>query len=82
MMVFFSLVAVSAIASLFDLKSIKRIFPALSSFIDSLPDFARRFIEGVIATAILSLWNSSLPSLLLCKKTKVERERGIWMGGG
>lgn len=64
-MIFFNTIIVTAISSLFDLDSISKIFPVFKEMIESLSPVTRQFIQGVVPTAVLSLWTSSLPSLLL-----------------
>lgn len=64
-LVFFNTIIVSAISSLFDLDSIAKIFPVLQDVINGLSPVTRQFIQGVVPTSVLTLWTSTLPSLLI-----------------
>ena len=65
-MVFFNTIAVSAIASLIDLDSLARLLTFLKDFIANLSPVTRQIIQGVIPTAVLSFWTSSMPFMLYC----------------
>jgi hypothetical protein len=65
-MVFFTSIAVSAIASLIDLKSLAEIIPGLKNIIESISPVSLQFIQGVIPVAVLVIWTSTLPTFLFC----------------
>ncbi len=70
-MVFFNSIAVSAIASLIDLKSLAEIIPGLKSIIESISPVTLQFIQGVIPVAVLVIWTSTLPTFLFCNTHNV-----------
>jgi hypothetical protein len=62
---FFSSVVVSAIAAVIDLETLVKIFPILTELFSRLTKAQVDFIQGVIPTALVSGWNSLLPTVLL-----------------
>ncbi|KAL2919600.1 hypothetical protein HK105_200512 [Polyrhizophydium stewartii] len=81
MLVFFSTFIVSSIAGLIDLGQLAVYVPVLGAILKDIPDTWIQFIQGVIPAALLTLWTSSLPSvlLILCQIQGIEASSWIEM---
>jgi hypothetical protein len=78
-LVFSSTFVVYSIAALLDLQQLALIFPWFGNLIKDIPKMILQFVQGVIPTVLLSLWNAALPSvlLLLCHFQGLEAESWI-----
>jgi hypothetical protein len=73
-----STIVVSSLAALIDLEQLSKDFPFLQ-FMRDIPPAWRQFVQGIIPPALLTLWNSLLPSvlLILCHLQGLEAESWI-----
>ncbi|KAJ3085002.1 hypothetical protein HK102_000404, partial [Quaeritorhiza haematococci] len=78
-MIFFNTVIVSAIASFINLESLALWIPGLKDVIDQMDPVVKQFVQGVIPTAVLAFWTSSLPSLLLILSELQGLEAQSWI---
>eukprot|EP00842_Homolaphlyctis_polyrhiza_P004161 jgi/Hompol1/4746/HPOL_000503-RA len=79
MLIFFSTFVVSSIAGFIDLRRLAVYFPALGSILKDLPDTWTQFIQGVIPASLLTLWTSSLPTVLLYLSQAQGLEATSWI---
>ncbi|KAH6575142.1 hypothetical protein BASA50_005313 [Batrachochytrium salamandrivorans] len=79
LLVFSSTFVVSSIAGLIDLERLAVYIPVLGAVLKDIPDTWIQFIQGVIPALLLSLWTSSLPSLLLFLSQAQGLEAASWI---